>query len=72
MRILTSVIGMRKKKNQKQNEVLRRTDTRLAAEHPTANSAEFVPQSEPDFEDFDPENSLDYFDFIPEIKGNKF
>ena len=63
---------MRRKKKQKQNVAPGSTDPRLAAGHPTANSAEFVPLSDPDFEDFDPENSLDYFDFIPEIKGDKF
>ena len=63
---------MRGKKKLKRINLHVHTDARLAAKYPTANSAEFVPLDEPDFEDFEPENSLDNFDFIPEIKGDKF
>ena len=49
-----------------------RTDPRLAAAHPTANSAEFVPTVFPDLPDAAAMDSSETFDFIPEIKGNKF
>ncbi|MBQ7638709.1 MAG: hypothetical protein IJS90_07405 [Clostridia bacterium] len=47
-------------------------DPRLAADVPTANSAEFVPSLYPDQTDTAPFDSSEIFDFIPEIKGNKF
>ena len=54
------------------SRIKKHTDTRLAAAHPTANSAEFVPLSEKADAEFASENSLDIFDFIPEIKDDKF
>lgn len=59
-------------RRKKKNGILNRTDVRLAARYPTANSAEFIPLAEPDFKEFEPENSLEVYDFIPELKGDKF
>ena len=59
-------------RNKKTNKIKLHTDSRLAAAHPTANSAEFVPLPGNDTVEFASENSLDIFDFIPEIKDDKF
>jgi|GEM_PF-2808503 len=59
-------------KNKRKAKKLNSPDPRLAADVPTANSAEFVPSLNPDLLDTAPYDSSEVFDFIPEIKGNKF
>lgn len=61
---------MSKKKNKSRS--LNRPDPRLAADVPTANSAEFVPNINPDILDTAAYDIGETYDFIPEIRGEKF
>lgn len=59
-------------KSKKKSKKLNNPDPRLAADFPTANSAEFVPTLNPNLLDIAAIDSTEVYDFIPEIKGNKF
>ena len=60
------------KKNKKKTPVPVQPDPRLAADPPSAVSAEFVPTADPGSPVVGAPDAEDVFDFIPELRGNKF
>lgn len=60
------------KKNKNFREVSNKTDKKLAASYPTANSHEFVPKPTDSIKSDSPVSSEEIFDFIPQPKNLKY
>ena len=66
--ILCTGDGMKK---QKKDRIAPKTDPRLAASAPTAESPEFVPLTPETADGFAADSARDIYDLIPELKDEK-
>ena len=58
-------------RKQKKERIAPKTDPRLAAAAPTAESPEFVPLTPETLDGFAADSARDVFDLIPELKDKK-